>query len=72
MRRISDAIKEGSEGFLNVQYGTIAQIAVFVAMAIFGIYLYREPPSENIGTFMLAVITAASFLLGAFCSALAG
>ncbi|CEP03373.1 H(+)-exporting diphosphatase [Plasmodiophora brassicae] len=72
MRVISDAIKEGSEGFLRVQYGTVAYMSLVVAGALFTIYMFRQAHSVFVGSFTLALVTALSFLIGAFCSALAG
>lgn len=73
MRVISDAIKEGAEGFLSTQYSSIATMAAFVALALFLIYYFRtQPPSQHISAFTMAFATSVSFLSGAFCSALAG
>ena len=72
MRVISEAIREGSEGFLRVQYGAIAMIAFIIALVIGIIYLFRESPSKQISPQMLAVVTAISYIIGAFCSGLAG
>jgi hypothetical protein len=47
MRKVSDPIREGSEGFLRVQYGAIARIAALVAVLIFVSYKLRP---ENMGT----------------------
>ncbi len=65
MREISNAIKEGAEAFLKRQYKTIGVLAVIVMVIIFGLYAY-------FGKWDYAVKTAASFIFGAFCSALAG
>ena len=62
----------GREGVLAVQYGPIAKFSVVVAATLFGIYLWRDSPAEGVNQVTLAVITGVSFLLGAFCSALAG
>lgn len=73
MRRISDAIRSGSEGFLSVQYTTIAQFAVIVSVVLFFIYMLRPvPPGTNLSQTTLAFLTSLSFLIGAFCSGLAG
>jgi H+-translocating diphosphatase len=74
MHTVSDAIKEGAEGFLSVQYTAIAKIAVVVAVSLFFIYLFRQTPPEqkDISTAFIGLLTMSSFLLGAFCSALAG
>ena len=72
MRVISEAIREGSEGFLRVQYATIAAIAVIVAAALFVLYAFRSSPSPHISSLTLAALTGLSYLVGAFCSGLAG
>ena len=72
MRRISEAIRQGSEGFLRVQYSSIATIAVLIASVLFVLYLFRVSPSAHVSSSTLAVLTAVSYLVGAFCSALAG
>ncbi len=66
MRRISDAIRMGAEAFMRRQYGTIALIAVALAVIL---YLgYRVSPF----TAPLANKVVISFLIGAACSALSG
>jgi len=74
MRVVSDAIKEGAEGFLATQYGAIATWSGIVAVGLFCIYLIRPMGGEvkNVSTFLLAFLTVFGFLLGALCSALAG
>ena len=72
MRVISEAIREGSEGFLRVQYSSIATIACIIAAALFLLYLFRASPSPHISSLTLAGLTAVSYLVGAFCSGLAG
>jgi len=72
MRQISDAIKEGAEGYLSTQYYTITVIAFFTAILLFTIYLFRESTSQEVSRFILAIVTAFSFCCGCFCSALAG
>ncbi len=66
MRVISDAIREGAEGFLNRQYRTIAVLSLVLAALIF-IGYHASPVNQP-----LAVKTVISFLFGAFCSGLAG
>ncbi|CAN1299022.1 Pyrophosphate-energized membrane proton pump 3 [Linum perenne] len=61
MVQISDAIREGAEGFFRTQYGTISKMAMLLALVILCIYLS-----------VTAFITVASFLLGALCSGVAG
>lgn len=66
MQRISDAIRQGAEAFMRRQYGTIAMIAVALAIIL---YLgYRLSPF----TAPYANKVVISFLIGATCSALAG
>jgi len=66
MRHISDAIRQGAEAFMRRQYGTIAMIAVGLAIIL---YLgYRLSPF----TAPYANKVVISFLIGATCSALAG
>ncbi|MFA6093544.1 MAG: sodium-translocating pyrophosphatase [Elusimicrobiota bacterium] len=66
MRKISDAIKSGAEAFLRRQNRTIAVLAVILAVVMFAIYAGLK------GDMTAAWQTAASFLLGALCSGLAG
>lgn len=72
MRKISDFIREGAQGFLSVQYGAIAYMAAIVGVVIFGIYLFRASTTKQVSKFTVAVLTSLSFALGCFCSALAG
>jgi len=65
MREISDAIKEGAMAFMKRQYTTIAMLAIILAGILFGVYLANNDPE-------MGWKTAAGFLLGAFCSGLAG
>ena len=71
MQVIADYIKEGATSYLKTQYQSIAYIAVVVAVALFLIYLFRASVS-NVSPTLLAIVTCISFLIGAFCSALAG
>jgi K(+)-stimulated pyrophosphate-energized sodium pump len=66
MRAISNAIKEGAEAFLRRQNGTIARMAVVLALVIFLLYAFAK------GDIRLALTTTASFILGAACSVFAG
>src|SRR5271154_88816 len=66
MQRISNAIREGAEAFMKRQYGTIAMIAIALAMVLF--IGYRLSPF----TAPYANKVVVSFLIGAACSALAG
>lgn len=76
MLAVSEPIREGSEGFFRVQYGTISRLSIFVFFAIIIIYMFRQltPDQEKAGITkgLLAAVTACSFLLGAFMSGLAG
>ncbi len=74
MRMVSDPIREGAEGFLHTQYGTIAKLAGLLAVLLFVLYAFvrRVSPNDPVGTVTLAVFTAAAFILGALCSGLAG
>src|SRR6201998_4482709 len=66
MQRISNAIRQGAEAFMRRQYGTIAMIAVALAIILFlGYHLspFTAPYANKV---------VASFLIGAACSALAG
>ncbi|CAM6116880.1 unnamed protein product [Calypogeia fissa] len=76
MVQISDAIRDGAEGFFRTQYGTISKMAVVLAFAILGIYTFRRSSAEQEASGLerttLAFITVLSFLLGAVCSGIAG
>lgn len=76
MQDVSDAIREGAEGYFGTQYGTIGRLSGILCLSIFVVYLFRgETPEQRdagISRFSLAVFTALSFLLGAGCSAAAG
>ncbi|XP_012455328.1 pyrophosphate-energized membrane proton pump 3 [Gossypium raimondii] len=76
MAQISEAIRDGAEGFFRTQYGTISKMAILLALVILGIYLFRsttpQQESSGIGRVTSAYITVAAFLLGALCSGVAG
>ena len=77
MQEIAEVIREGSEGFFVVQYGTIFKFAGFTSIGLFVMYYMREIPAGSklnhyFTPFMMAIITSVSFLLGAICSAIAG
>eukprot|EP00960_Hanusia_phi_P036269 752237-Hanusia_phi.AAC.1 len=73
MKVVADAIREGAEGFLSTQYGTIGRWSLVVAGGLFLIYLIRPVgESAHVSSFSLAVLTVLGFLLGAACSGLAG
>jgi Na+/H+-translocating membrane pyrophosphatase len=42
MQEVSDAIREGADGFFAVQYSLIAKLAVGLAVAIYVIYRYTR------------------------------
>eukprot|EP01006_Ploeotia_vitrea_P036666 TRINITY_DN66043_c14_g5_i1.p1 TRINITY_DN66043_c14_g5~~TRINITY_DN66043_c14_g5_i1.p1 ORF type:complete len:852 (+),score=421.74 TRINITY_DN66043_c14_g5_i1:85-2640(+) len=67
-----EAIKEGADAFMGVQFVAIAKIAVVVGATLFAIYLWRDSPVEGVSQLTMASITTGSFLMGAFCSGLAG
>ncbi|KAM2185546.1 hypothetical protein PS2_030311 [Malus domestica] len=45
--QISDAIRDGAEGFFRTQYGTISKMAFLLAVVIFCIYLFRRPTPQQ-------------------------
>jgi K(+)-stimulated pyrophosphate-energized sodium pump len=65
MREVADAIRVGAEAFIKRQYSTIAILALVLAVVIFAVYFFT-------GQQGLAIDTALAYLVGAFCSALAG
>lgn len=66
MRVISNAIREGAEAFMSRQYTTITIIAIVLAILLY--IGYRLSPFTS----PLAAKVVISFLLGAFCSGIAG
>ncbi|GJR84360.1 pyrophosphate-energized membrane proton pump 3 [Tanacetum coccineum] len=71
MIHISNAIRDGAEGFFNTQYSSISKMALLLALLIFVIYIFRpQQDSLSLGSFTTASITVLSFLLGAVCSVL--
>ncbi|KAJ0963647.1 hypothetical protein J5N97_028769 [Dioscorea zingiberensis] len=76
MVEISDAIRDGAEGFFRTQYGAISKMAILLSLVILSIYLFRsttpQQESSGLGRSASAFITVGSFLLGAFCSGIAG
>jgi len=77
MRAISDPIRQGAEGFLQVQYGAIGKLSVIVAGVIFLSYFLRpesaEPTNvEKMGGFTLGMLAAVTFFIGAACSGFCG
>ena len=76
MQDIAARIYEGAQAFLKRQYGTIAGLAIVAAIAI-GIVLtvLSKDTTEVVikyGEFGVGWRTAVAFLVGAFCSGLAG
>ena len=65
MREVADAIRVGAEAFIKRQYSTIAVLAIVSAVVIFAVYYLT-------GQQALALSTAAAFIVGATCSAVAG
>ncbi|MHB8163645.1 MAG: sodium-translocating pyrophosphatase [Methanoregula sp.] len=65
MREVADAIRVGAEAFIKRQYSTIAVLAVVAAVVIFAIYYLTNQQA-------IALATAAAFIVGAACSAVAG
>ena len=45
--QISDAIRDGAEGFFRTQYGTISKMALILAFVILGIYLFRTTTPQQ-------------------------
>ncbi|KAF3788684.1 Pyrophosphate-energized membrane proton pump 3 [Nymphaea thermarum] len=76
MAQISDAIRDGAEGFFRTQYGTISKMATLLAFVILCIYLFRsttpQQESSGLGRSTSAYVTVVAFLLGALCSGIAG
>src|SRR5215203_5731492 len=72
MQEVAAAIYEGAMAFLNRQYRTIAMLSV-VAAVLNGVLLGAiAPPTTDYTSGELAWRTSVAFLVGAFCSALAG
>ena len=72
LRAVADPIRQGAAGFLRVQYSTIAQLAVPLAVLIVISYLFRPDSGFGISNMTMGCTAAASFALGAACSAAAG
>jgi K(+)-stimulated pyrophosphate-energized sodium pump len=66
MQRISNAIREGAEAFMKRQYGSIAIIAIVLAVVLFIGYKLSDFTAPYANKVVI------SFLIGAACSALAG
>ena len=76
LAEVSDAIRDGAEGFFATQYGTIGNLSIALGAGIFLLYALREPPpahaAAGVGRVQVAIFTTAAFALGAACSGLAG
>jgi len=77
MRAVSDPIREGAAGFLQVQYTAIAQFAVPLSILIFLSYQMRPDNGANegvavLGNTVLGLVAASGFVFGAVCSAISG
>nr|MBC8205252.1 sodium/proton-translocating pyrophosphatase [FCB group bacterium] len=69
MRRISGYIQQGAMAFLGREYKVLSIFVIVAAVLLFVIYAVSKDASGNsIGSPIIAV----SFVVGAFCSALAG
>lgn len=64
MKRIYEAIREGSKAYLRRQYKTIGIISVLLAIILYLVFDYRVNPYRPLTSF--------AFILGVFCSLLAG
>jgi K(+)-stimulated pyrophosphate-energized sodium pump len=71
MLTVAEMIFEGARAFLRRQYATIAMISVLVAL-VTGALLGGLPGRTGIGPFGIAWRTAVAFMVGAFCSGVAG
>lgn len=72
-RKIADAIREGSAGFLRVQVKSITRFSFLCALVIFLAYLTRSPSRVfAVSNFQVAIVMFFSFLTGAACSAAIG
>jgi K(+)-stimulated pyrophosphate-energized sodium pump len=71
MLTVAEMIFEGARAFLRRQYATIAVISVLVAL-VMGALLGGLPGRTGIGPFGIAWRTAVAFMVGAFCSGVAG
>jgi K(+)-stimulated pyrophosphate-energized sodium pump len=69
MRAVSAKIRQGAMAFLRREYSVIVP---FILVAAVLIYLFLDTGWANIGAAWGKPFTAMSFVVGAFCSALAG
>jgi len=76
MREVSEAIREGADGFFATQYGLISRLACGTAGVIFFVYLFRattrEQQEAGVTAFTMAMLTTVSFASGALCSGISG
>lgn len=76
MQAIANPIREGSEGFLFVQYRSIARLSAVVASIIFVSYLLRPASAEHgvdsLGSITQGVVATLAFAVGALASAAVG
>ncbi len=73
MRHIAGFIREGAQGFFRTQFTAIVSMAVVCAGLLFVGFLFRPTSKDvKVSPFVLAVITTASFAVGAACSCVAG
>ncbi|GMH36337.1 hypothetical protein BSKO_04205 [Bryopsis sp. KO-2023] len=76
MQEISNAIRDGAEGYFNTQYSTIGKLSVVLCGVIYVIYLFRRETPEQmeagVSRGFMATLTAFSFMSGAICSGVAG
>jgi H+-translocating diphosphatase len=76
MRAVSDAIRDGADGFFATQYGLISRLAGVTAVVIFFVYLFRattpEQQEAGVSAFTMAMLTTVSFVSGALCSGVSG
>ena len=47
MIQVSNAIRDGAEGYFTTQYGTIGQMSVLLTFVIFGVYMFRRVTPEQ-------------------------
>jgi Na+/H+-translocating membrane pyrophosphatase len=78
MIEISNAIREGAEGFFMIQYNTIFKLSIVFGIIIFIFYIGRnisggdDRITNTLGKTLTTIFVVCSFFLGAFCSAFAG
>ena len=44
---MSNAIREGAEGYFATQYGTIGRLALLLAGAVYLVYMFRRETPEQ-------------------------